>query len=496
MRFDLLNQMKAILGLIQKRSAAFQKYLTQLILKLFKRLNSWYLLPDSWLCIHFLLNSTFKMMKNLTLFAALFPFAGVAQDYTSYFTGNPVDAVTQPGGGICLMGGATEDDNAMTWFLEQANGGDILVIRTSGSDGYNDYFYTDLGVTVNSVESIVFHNAAASDDAYIHQKIEQAEAIWIAGGNQWNYVSFWRDTPIDSLINEAITDRKIVIGGTSAGMAILGEIYFTAENGTVTSATALNNPYSTAVTIDSADFLNVPYMQGVITDTHYDNPDRRGRHVVFMARAMEDFGFNFPRGIACEEYVAVCVDTSGIARVYGGYPAYDEQAYFIQVNCNFAADPFPEVCTDLNPMTWSHGGNVLVAYKVNGTAAGANYLDLNTWKDGSGGTWEYWAVNDGVLTVTPTPEFGCDLSAENTSTNPRGGISVYPNPVATSFTISTPGSTPLDKITIYDLSGRIVFSLQNIPVNAIIPTGHLLPGVYLITIETAGIWSTVKFVME
>ena len=53
------------------------------------------------------------------------------------------------------MGGATEDDNAMIWFLERSNGGDILVLRTSGSDGYNNYLFSELGVNVNSVETIV-----------------------------------------------------------------------------------------------------------------------------------------------------------------------------------------------------------------------------------------------------------------------------------------------------------------------------------------------------
>ena len=43
-----------------------------------------------------------------------------------------------------MMGGATEDDNAMKWFLERANGGDVLILRASGSDGYNQYLYSQL----------------------------------------------------------------------------------------------------------------------------------------------------------------------------------------------------------------------------------------------------------------------------------------------------------------------------------------------------------------
>ena len=55
----------------------------------------------------------------------------------------------------------TEDDNIMKWFLEQANGGDVLILRTSGSDGYIiNIFIVNYGICVNSVESlIVFNNA-------------------------------------------------------------------------------------------------------------------------------------------------------------------------------------------------------------------------------------------------------------------------------------------------------------------------------------------------
>ena len=42
------------------------------------------------------------------------------------------------------MGGASEDDNAMKWFLERANGGDVLVLRATGADGYNDYLFSSL----------------------------------------------------------------------------------------------------------------------------------------------------------------------------------------------------------------------------------------------------------------------------------------------------------------------------------------------------------------
>ena len=269
-----------------------------------------------------------KRTLSTILAILLVSFFSQSQNYTSYFTGNSADVMTQPTGGICLMGGASEHDEAMKWFLQQSNGGDVLVIRATGSNGYNDYMYTQLGITVNSVETIVFNNANASSDAYVIDKIKKAEAIWIAGGDQWTYTSYWRNTAVDSLINKGIAERNIVIGGTSAGMAIQGSHYFTAETGTVTSTQALNNPYNSLMTVSNEPFIVNQHLTNVITDTHYDNPDRKGRHVTFIARALQDVQTQI-RGIACNEYTAVCIDANGICHVYGDYPNYPEHAYFI-----------------------------------------------------------------------------------------------------------------------------------------------------------------------
>lgn len=316
-----------------------------------------------------------------------------AQNYTSYYTGNPNINVI-PKGGTCLMGGATEQDNAMRWFLEQANGGDILVLRASGSNGYNDYLFAQLGVNVNSVETIVCLNENSGDDPYIMDKINKAEGIWFAGGNQWNYINFWRNTNVNLALSQAV-NRKCVFGGTSAGMAILGEHYFTAENGTISSDEALNNPFHFNATVTNTSFLQLPYLNNVITDTHYDNPDRRGRHVSFIAR--QSLELQSPiYGIACEEYVAICIDTLGVAHIYGEYPAYDEQAYFIAVNCEIPSN-FPEICQANTPLTWNQNSRAVKVYKANGTINGTSTFDLNTWMNGTGGMWLNWWVEGGVL---------------------------------------------------------------------------------------------------
>lgn len=345
-------------------------------------------------------------MKNI--FFYLFVLIGTqlyAQTFTSYFTGDTTNASPIADYGICLMGGSTEDDRAMQWFLEKANGGDILVIRTSGSDGYNDYFYSELGIEVNSVETIVFNSADAANDPYVLQQIANAEAIWMAGGDQSNYIDYWKDSEIENLLNAHINTKQAVIGGTSAGMAILGSSYFSANNGTVYSSEALEDPYNTYMTLGHNDFLDIPILENTITDTHFSEREREGRLLTFIARMNEDSSTR-SFAIACDEYTAVCIDSTGIGAVYGEWPQYDDYAFFIQMNCEEGNTP--EQMQWAMPFTWNFNGQAAKVYKIGGTTTGENYFNLNDWQTGNGGEWLHWYADNGVFYEETGNPANCD----------------------------------------------------------------------------------------
>lgn len=350
------------------------------------------------------------MKKTLLILTSILSLSSIAQPFTSYFTGDMTDVATNPDYGVCLMGGSTEDDRAMIWFLEKANGGDVLVIRASGSDGYNDYFYSDLGIDVNSVETIVFHDANAASNAYVLQQIANAEAIWMAGGDQSDYINYWKNTEVESLLNEHINVKQAVIGGTSAGMAVLGSSYFSAENGTVYSSEALEDPYNSYMTFGYNDFLEIPLLENTITDTHFSEREREGRLLTFLARMNNELGER-SFGIACDEYTAVCVDSSGLGAVYGEWPEYDDYAFFVQMNCEDGNAP--ESMQAGLPFSWNFNGQAAKVYKVGGTTTGENYLDLNDWQTGNGGEWLHWSVIDGTFySETGSPANCDDLSIE------------------------------------------------------------------------------------
>jgi len=371
-----------------------------------------------------------------------------AQGFVSYFTGDTSNVNTNPVAGTVLMGGSTENDEAMKWWLEKANGGDVLVIRASGSNGYNDYLYSQLSLTVNSVETIVFQNRQAGFNPYVKRRLAECEALWIAGGDQSVYANYWKNSPVDSLIQYLVDIKKIPVGGTSAGMAILGGVYFDAKNGSVTSQEALANPFGSKVSIGRNDFLNIPFLSKTITDTHFDNPDRRGRLVTFLARLYTDSGSSFT-AIASEEKVAVCIDNQGIARVYGNSPI-TEFAYFVQVNCE--TDSLPEHCLSGEPLTWKRGNGALKVCKIGGTNTGANYFDLSEWITQSGGNWENWSAINGVFTASGSSQTVCVTSSETIEDAIL--IEAYPNPVMDVIRVQSMDN--IMQIRIFDPMGRVL----------------------------------------
>ncbi|MEM9752352.1 MAG: cyanophycinase [Planctomycetota bacterium] len=265
-----------------------------------------------------------NLVKLIGLFALL-PFFGggaffwsinaEAQDFTRYLTGSAGDADVQAQGGLLLAGGGTDVDAAMTWFRTRANGGDIVILRASGSDGYNDYLFDELpGPAIDSVETFVFENRNAASNPQVLQSVNQAEAIFFAGGDQSNYDDFWRGTPLEDAIHQRIADGA-VIGGTSAGLAILGSSAYVAQDRSLRSNRALANPYHPDVTLEH-DFLQLPLMQGVLTDSHFTQRDREGRLLTMMARSAEEtntpIGF---RGIGVNDQTAVVVEPDGSAMV-------------------------------------------------------------------------------------------------------------------------------------------------------------------------------------
>jgi cyanophycinase len=298
--------------------------------------------------------------------------------YDYYLTGNAADAVGSTEFGLGLMGGGTDVDALFTWMSDRAGGGDFVVIRASGADGYNQYVY-DLG-NFDSVETLVLKNRAASSDPFVLQTIRNAEALFIAGGDQSNYVNYWKGTAIEDAIHDLAT-HGIPIAGTSAGTAILGEFVYAAQRLSATSADALADPFHRDITLDR-DFLRLPHMTGIITVLHLIERDRLGRTLTFMARIVADGWAPASRAIAIDRETAVLVDAEGRATIVANADHPTPYAYFLRGGT-------PQVVAPRTPLTYLN-------IEVQRAAPGSRF-NLPTWR-GSGVTIYTLDVRDGVIT--------------------------------------------------------------------------------------------------
>jgi len=237
----------------------------------------------------------------------------------SWLTGNAADAGRSPIGGpaLLLMGGSTEVDAG---FAQRAypivNGGDIVILRTSGRDGYNDYLYNLVSgpLKPDSVETLIVDTRDKANLDYVDWAIRNAELIFLAGGDQSTYVNAWQGTRVEDALHFAHA-RGAVIGGTSAGLAVQGQ-YVYAPDGVagVTSAEALADPYHPSVLL-STDFLRFPVLDGIVTDSHFRERDRMGRSLAFMARLRQDGGAPSIAALAIDEQTSLFIDRNGVGTV-------------------------------------------------------------------------------------------------------------------------------------------------------------------------------------
>jgi len=278
---------------------------------------------------------------GLSIALAFFPLAPAARaqsaaatPYKYFRVGNAKDASVKPHAGYALMGGGKDLDEAFQWLCGRAPGGDLLVLRAGGGDDYNPYIRKLC--KLNSVATLILPTRAAAEDPFAAKTISSADVIFIAGGDQANYINFWMGTPVQTALNDAIL-RGIPIGGTSAGLAVLGEYAYSAQGDKpddkdLDSRTALENPFHPRVTLVRG-FLEIPTLEGIITDSHFAKRDRMGRLLAFLARLNSPDNKGQPasapniRGIGIEERAAVLLEPGGHATVVGYGCAYFVDPY-------------------------------------------------------------------------------------------------------------------------------------------------------------------------
>lgn len=268
-----------------------------------------------------------------------------------------------------LMGGGPDVDEGFRLMIRKAGatattGGRFLVIRATGTDAYNSYIYDSSGTTwtsyvggkdlhLSSVETLIIPSRAAAAHPDVSSIIRRADMLFIAGGDQADYINYWKGTNVDLAI-QSLMARNVPIGGTSAGLAVLGQIDFAALNGTVQSPQALGDPFNRYMTLDpaplslSGGFVAPAALQNAVLDAHVDERDRLGRLMTFVARMIQQNGSGggcaggvLPSGASGARGIGLGVETALWVEVDAQGTAMAKRVTNDASNSTYPPDPEP-----------------------------------------------------------------------------------------------------------------------------------------------------------
>ena len=238
-------------------------------------------------------------------------------------------------GSLVLIGGGGESNGGWsnapyTWALDQSQNRKVAVIYYSSSTSWIPEYFMDLGASDTArfdIDNLTLANAQATYDSLMNYDV-----FFIKGGNQWDYYSTWKNTKVEDAITDKFNQGGVIMG-TSAGMAILSDVIFSAENGSIYPDFALsqNTPNYDIKMVLEDDFLD--FFPDYIFDSHFIERGRIGRLISFLDNwcwsAVNGYCVD---GIGVDDRTALCIDSNKIGEIMGS-----ASVAIIELNSTFYA---------------------------------------------------------------------------------------------------------------------------------------------------------------
>ncbi|WP_396588130.1 cyanophycinase [Bermanella sp. R86510] len=300
----------------------------------------------------------------------------------------------QTSAALMLSGGAggnkPGEKSATQKWLELSGGGDLVVLRSNGTGRQAKWLCSQFPDLVKSAAEISIDSIEDANHPLVNKLIKNSEVIWIAGGDQNRYEDFWKGTALAKNLNQHIKTKAI--GGTSAGMAILGQTYYAPRHKkAVIGSELLNNPYhKEAQDLFHADLINHPLLENTYNETHVDRTlegeTRHSRMAGFLARAQAEQPNKKMKAIGLNEGSYLVADEFGIGQTFGN------KAYFLNAKSK------PENLTANTPINWVNNKAAIEVYEISGNGESGNGdFSLLTWRGFKGGKRKNWFIEDGKL---------------------------------------------------------------------------------------------------
>jgi len=201
---------------------------------------------------------------------------------------------TDSSGQLVIIGGAEDKEGDCTILREfvRRSGGlqARIVVMTVATelprevgDNYTRVFER-LGVENVRIVDTVYREDAS--DASALEAIEKATGVFFTGGDQARISSVLKDTEIDQALHKRFSEG-IVIGGTSAGAAMMPDMMIVEGDGET-------NPRVEIVKMEPG----MAFLPGVVIDQHFAQRGRIGRLLSAVAQQPVVLGFGIDENTA------------------------------------------------------------------------------------------------------------------------------------------------------------------------------------------------------
>jgi cyanophycinase len=215
------------------------------------------------------------------------------------------------GGALVISGGGRLPDEVRDRFLELAGGEDarIVLIPTARSLAYDETDpeqdlepWASRGVA--SVRLLHTRSRATANEPSFAASLADATGVWIGGGAQSRLSEAYADTEVERQL-KALLDRGGVIGGSSAGAAIMTRVMIASGR------------------IDPIEGRGFDFLPGAVVDQHFLKRNRIKRLTRLLERHPDLIGFGIDEETALvvgvrdqrisvvgDSYVVACIPAS------------------------------------------------------------------------------------------------------------------------------------------------------------------------------------------
>lgn len=215
-------------------------------------------------------------------------------------------------GHLFIIGGGARPDSLMTQFLALGGGSKarVLVVPFASADiddtgSYQQEQFARLGCAssqyINSTKKLI-------DSEESLAKLNGVTAVFFSGGDQNRLTEYLQGTKFLAKIREIYKEGG-VIGGTSAGAAVMSKIMLTGEEQNVPADDKGDFSYIKQGTVETAEGFG--FITSAIVDQHFIIRKRENRLISLVLQHPE------LKGVGIDEATAIIVSPDGRFRVAG-----------------------------------------------------------------------------------------------------------------------------------------------------------------------------------